>query len=89
MNDFLLGVLAMGFLTSAAFFWRFWQRSQDGLFRLFALAFVILGVNQLGILWFGDNEEHTVKLYAVRLFAFLLILTAIYRKNREQQSVRD
>ena len=84
MNDFILGALAMGFLTAALFFWRFWQRSRDPLFRLFAMAFAILGLNQFALLLFGESSEYTLHLYAIRLFAFLLILLAIYRKNSDK-----
>jgi hypothetical protein len=83
MNDFILGMLAMGFVTAALFFRRFWQRSRDSLFRLFAMAFAILAVSQVALLQFGESSEYTLHLYALRLFAFLLILLAIYRKNRD------
>lgn len=82
MNDFILGFLAMGFVAASCFFRRFWQKTRDPLFRLFALAFAILAVNQLTMLWFGEDSEYRLHLYGIRLFAFLLILLAIYRKNR-------
>jgi hypothetical protein len=82
MNDFILGFLAMGFLTAALFFWRFWQRSRDSLFRFFALAFAILGLNQVALMRFGEHSEYTLHLYTIRLVAFASILVAIYRKNR-------
>lgn len=86
MNDFLLGYLAMGFLCGALFFWRFWQRTFDALFRLFALAFAVLGFNQLALLEFGEDSEYRLHLFGIRLSAFLLILFAIYRKNQEPSS---
>lgn len=81
MNDFVLGMIAMGSLTVALFFWSFWKRTRDSLFRLFAVAFAILAVNQVGLLAFGESAEYSSLLYGVRLFAFLVILFAIYRKN--------
>jgi hypothetical protein len=86
MNDFLLGYLAMGFLSAALFFWRFWQRTHDTLFRLFALAFAVLAVNQLALLQFGEDSEYRLHLFGIRLSAFLLILFAIYRKNSSRQA---
>ena len=81
MNDFLLGYLAMGYLTVGLFFLRFWQRTHDSLFRLFALAFAVLGVNQVALVQFGEDSEYRLHLFGIRLSAFLLILFAIYRKN--------
>ena len=81
MNDFLLGYLAMGFLSAALFFWRFWQHTRDALFRWFALAFAILGANQFALTQFGEESEYRLHLFGIRLSAFLLILFAIYRKN--------
>ena len=68
--------------ASALFFLRFWRRTDDALFLYFAFAFVLLAVNQalptlLGVV----NEDHA-GIFLFRLAAFLLIIFAIWRKNR-------
>jgi len=81
--DFIAGAVAFGFLICSLFFLRYWQRSRDELFLMFAFAFGLLGVGQ-SILGLADiPTEERGALYLFRLAAFLLILFAIYRKNRE------
>ena len=78
------GVLAAGFLVSAAFFLKFWRRTRDGLFAAFALAFALFGVAQpLPVLLHAD-EVKTALLYLIRLAAFALIILAILVKNRRR-----
>ena len=82
LYDFLSGAVAFGFLVCGLFFFRYWRRSQDGLFLAFALAFALLGLGQ-SILALADiPTEERGAIYLIRLTAFLLILFAIYRKNR-------
>lgn len=82
MNSFLLGALAMGFLASALFFLRFFVRTRDRFFAFFGVAFAIMSVNQLALALFGEDSEYRSWLYLVRFAAFLVILYAIYDKNR-------
>ena len=80
--DFLSGAVVLGFVTCALFFLRFWRRTREGLFLAFALAFMLLGLGQ-SVLTLGDiPTEERGSLYLIRLAAFLVILVAIYRKNR-------
>jgi hypothetical protein len=81
MRQFLLGALMMGFATAALFFFKFYRASRDRLFIWFAIAFLLLAVNQLAFALVGDRDEQ-VAVYALRFFAFLLILGAIVDKNR-------
>ncbi|HWH22377.1 MAG TPA: DUF5985 family protein [Allosphingosinicella sp.] len=87
MNDpwfhFLSGLVTMGFAVAGLFFLRFWKRTHDGLFLTFAVAFWLLGLVQaLLALTEFPIEERSV-FYLIRLAAFVLILLAIWRKNRE------
>ena len=69
--------------SSAGFFFlRFWRRTRDELFIAFALAFALLGIVQ-GVLALANipTEERT-PVYLFRLLAFVIILFAIFRKNR-------
>ena len=83
MNDFVLGLLSMGFWVVAMFFARFWQRTRDRFFALFALAFFIMAVNQIPLLIIGEDWEFRSWLYVIRLAAFVVIIIAIVDKNRD------
>jgi len=80
--DFLSGAVAFGFFVCMLFFLRYWSRSRDELFLSFALAFGLLGVGQAILALASIPTEERGLLYLFRLAAFLLILVAIYRKNR-------
>jgi hypothetical protein len=80
--DFLSGATAFGFFVCGLFFLRYWRRSRDELFLSFALAFALLGLGQAILALANMPTEERGSLYLFRLTAFLLILAAIYRKNR-------
>ena len=82
LYDFLSGAVAFGFLVCGLFFIRYWNRSRDELFLSFALAFGLLGTGQAILALANIPTEERGSLYLFRLAAFLLILLAIYRKNR-------
>jgi hypothetical protein len=82
LYDFLSGAVAFGFGACALFFLRFWKRTQEGLFMAFAIAFLLLGVGQTILALGNIPTEERGSIYLLRLAAFLLILLAIYRKNR-------
>jgi hypothetical protein len=77
----LNGMVTMGFLIAAMFFLRFWRRTQDGLFATFAVAFVLLALNQVLIGLSVVPREDQGLLYLLRLAAFALLIVAIIRKN--------
>ena len=79
---FLAGAVAFGFFVCGLFFLRYWRRSRDELFLMFALAFGLLGTGQSILTLANIPTEERGALYLFRLAAFLLILFAIYRKNR-------
>ena len=82
LYDFLSGMVSAGFLIAGLFFLRFWRRTDDGLFLSFGLAFWLLGVAQALLALGNVPIEERSWIYLIRLSAFLLILLAIYRKNR-------
>lgn len=82
LYDFLSGAVALGFAACALFFLRFWRRTREELFLAFALAFLLMGVVQTVLALANIPTEERGSLYLLRLVAFLLILIAIYRKNR-------
>ncbi len=82
LRDLLQGMAAMGAWIAALFFLRFWRASRDRLFGFFAVAFGLLGLNWVLIVLLRVEDESRHLLYAVRLVAFLVILAAIWDKNR-------
>ena len=81
VSSFLSGLITMGFLIAALFFFRFWKRTQDALFITFGFAFLLLALNQ-GLIGLSDvmGEERSL-LYIPRLAAFGLLIAAIVGKN--------
>jgi len=86
LYDFLSGAVAMGFGACALFFLRFWKRTREQLFLAFAVAFLLLGGGQTILALANIPTEERGSIYLLRLLAFLLILIAIYRKNRQSAS---
>ncbi len=82
LYDFLSGAVALGFAACALFFLRFWKRTREELFLAFSVAFLLLGVGQTILALANIPTEERGSIYLLRLVAFLLILLAIYRKNR-------
>jgi hypothetical protein len=81
LYEFMLGGLVMACGVAGLFFLRFWRKTRDRLFLMFAISFWILGLNWLALAFIEQEEQKTI-LYAVRLVAFGLILFAIIDKNR-------
>lgn len=79
--EFFSGFLAASFLVCALFFLRFWRRTSDGLFLAFALAFLLLSVQQVLSVFLGLPEEERGWIYVLRMIAFLAIIIAVVRKN--------
>lgn len=81
---FMSGLLMMGCIVAAAFFFRFWRRTGDRFFFIFALGWLLLGGERLGLAIINAPEEPRVGMYFIRLAGFLLILIAIIDKNRSR-----
>jgi hypothetical protein len=82
MNEFLSGAVAMGFLTASVFLLRFWRKTADRFFLAFAIAFILLALNQTLAQWLGAADERVGYTYLLRVLAFALILCGIVDKNR-------
>jgi hypothetical protein len=85
LNQFLLGTVVTACLVVGLFFLRFWRKSNDRLFAVFAVAFWIMGLNWL-LLAFIQQDELRTALYLLRLGAFVLILVGIIDKNRARSA---
>ena len=79
---FVAGMLAAGYLVAGLFFARFWSRTRERLFAMFAAAFWLLAIQRVAIVITARWLEDASWLYTLRLAAFLLILIAIVDKNR-------
>lgn len=81
MIEFLSGAVTFGYLVAALFFARFWKKTGDRLFVAFAIAFVLLALNQALAQWLGAADERVAYTYLLRVLGFVLILAAIVDKN--------
>lgn len=79
---FLAGAIVMGFAVAGLFFLNFWRRTHEELFLAFTGAFWLLGLGQALLTFSHVPLEERSWLYLLRLAAFVLILVAIWRKNR-------
>jgi hypothetical protein len=82
--NFVAGAIAMAYLVVALFFLRFWHRTRDALFLIFAIAFSLLAVNATAFVLAGPAREEGW-VYLFRLAAFILIIVAILGKNRPRR----
>lgn len=79
---FLWGALSLGSLAIALFFFRYWRLSNDRLFAGFAIAFVFLAINWLGLGFFRGDSETRHWVFLFRLAAFAVIIASVIDKNR-------
>lgn len=92
VNQFLSGGIAVGFLAIGFFFLRFWQKTRDTLFAVFAASFWVLAIERVLLLATTADlnpgahvQELRPYVYSIRFFAFLLIIAAFYLKNRRSR----
>lgn len=78
----LSGAILLGYLVASLFFFRFWRQTRDRLFACFALAFMILAVERILLIPSSPLYSHSPQLYLTRLVAFVVIIWAIWDKNR-------
>ena len=84
---YLSGVSAALSLVAALFFLKFWTRTKDRLFAMFAVAFWLLGLIRIGLVY-APNADESQYLYWIRLVAYLIILFAVIDKNRPRRTVQ-
>jgi hypothetical protein len=86
INAFELGALVMACAVSGLFFLRFWRKTRERLFAIFAVAFWMLGLNWALLAFAAADEVRSLLFYLIRLLAFILILIGIIDKNRPKRS---
>jgi Ca2+/Na+ antiporter len=88
LNRFILGAIVMACIVAGMFFVRFWRATRDRLFIMFAIAFWIMSLNWASLAFVSEQNEARPALYILRLLAFVLILFAIFDKNRARRMSR-
>lgn len=83
-NQFISGILFAGFVIAALFFFCFWRKTRDRLFLMFAVSFLLFGIERLVISFVPLRDEFQFSVYCIRLIAFLLLIFAILDKNRRK-----
>jgi hypothetical protein len=78
----LSGAVAMGSLLAGVFFLRFWRQTRDWFFLAFTACFWLEGASRIVATVFLSANEDQPLVYLVRLLAYLLIIVAIWQKNR-------
>jgi len=81
MENFLAGIIATGHLVAGLFFLRFWARTRDPLFAVFACAFWLFALNQALVALSGIPREEQSWIYLLRVGGFVLIILGIVAKN--------
>jgi len=79
--SFLGGLITMAFVVIGVYFIKFWNRTRDPLFVAFAIAFLLLALNQALLATYLVPSEERGWTYLLRVAAFLFIAVAIVRKN--------
>ena len=86
INQFLHGSIVICYLLGGLFFLRYWKKTRDRLFAIFAIAFWVLAAERILLAATLPEYEFRPYIYLVRLFAFVLIIIAIIDKNRNKSS---
>jgi hypothetical protein len=78
---FINGMVTAGCVVIAGFFARFWHRTRDSLFLIFAAAFCLMALNHALAALLGLPTEDRSGLYLLRAAAFALIIIGVLMKN--------
>lgn len=86
MYEVFSGALMICCLVAGLFFYKFWKKTEDRLFKLFAFSFFLLSFERLVLGYIGGRNEPSPLIYLIRLAAFILIIFAIVDKNRSSNA---
>lgn len=79
---FVAGAMSAGYAIAGLFFLRFWARTRDTLFAVFAVAFWLMAANQAVAAFERHDHAENSAAYLLRLAAFVLIILAVLSKRR-------
>jgi hypothetical protein len=82
LDPMLLGAISVANLVAALLFLRYWISSRDRFFLFLVASFSIEAVNRAASALAGAPGGESALHYTVRLVAYVLILLAIWDKNR-------
>ena len=85
LNAFLLGAISVANLVAGMLFLRYWRSSRDRFFLYLVASFLLEAVNRAASALEPAGRGESAWHYAVRLVAYLLILLAIWEKNRARR----
>jgi hypothetical protein len=86
MVPFFNGVIFAAFVIVAIGFLKFWLRSNDRFFGMFAAAFGLLATERLVLALLNHQGwEVRAPIYMIRLIAYIVIIWAIADKNRARE----
>jgi len=86
IDGLLVGLIVGLALTASLFFLKFWNTSRDPLFIAFSVVFAVEGLSRLYGLFSSLPSDPAPLVYSIRLFAYLLLIASIVRKNRKSTS---
>jgi hypothetical protein len=86
MSDFISGAFTLAAVAAALFFVKYWRKSRDRMFAVFALAFVLLAIERTGLTFVSIEQDGRHLIFLARLLAFGLIIAGILDKNRSRES---
>jgi hypothetical protein len=84
LKQFIYGAVMMASLTSGIFFLKFWRKTYDRFFAMFACAFLMLAAERWFFIFLPNSDEENSWIFSMRLLAFLLIIVAVVDKNRSK-----
>jgi Ca2+/Na+ antiporter len=79
------GAILLAYAISGLFFLKYWQRTKDRLFLMFAGAFWLLALQRFLFALLDEHNENSYLVYLIRLLAFIVIIVAIIDKNRSDK----
>lgn len=83
INQFLYGAVMMAAFCNGIFFLKFWRKTADRFFSLFAAAFFLLSLERWFLLFLKADNETNTWVFLLRLLAFAIIIGAVIDKNRD------
>ena len=81
MIDFLSGVVTCGYLVAGALFFDLWRRTDDRLYRAFALACPLFALNQVLVAAIVTPTQPSSLIYALRILGFVILLGALFDRE--------